>query len=443
MKQLFFIIAFLPSIMLGQRTIKGTFTPPEDYKAAILYKVTPTVSKYVSSCELKKDGTFKFQIDSTATKGMYRIVYGLPQEDYNFDIIYNGKEDIELIFNSETGVEFMKSTENKLLATYTSSMAKVSQAIGNFYAKKSKDTLALSKIFDTQRKAQSEFETLAKNTIALNFIKANKPYMPKAYEDLNTYLKNLEKHYFDFIDFNNKTLQSSSFLEQRMLNFIFGRETGAESDLLNYKKNIDLFMLKAKNAPTDIKKSLLSTLWQQMVDLGADSVANYISEAYLMDLAVELNDQNLLRALILFKDTSIGSEAPDFSYIVAQGDTKSTMRLSELNTSEYYLLVFWSTTCSHCLDDIPQLHTWAKAFDRSKIKILAIALEENPEGWRAMKKDFTRFVNIYGKGKWDNEIAEAYGVNATPTYFILDKTKTIVSKPEDVETLMAFFATDN
>ena len=44
---------------------------------------------------------------------MYRIVYAAPQEDYNFDIIYNGKEDVEFTFNSETGVHFLKSSENK------------------------------------------------------------------------------------------------------------------------------------------------------------------------------------------------------------------------------------------------------------------------------------------------------------------------------------------
>ena len=115
MKRILFLIALLPSILLAQNTIKGTFSPAKDYNFALLYKVTPTISDYVSNAELKEDGSFEFKLDSTNTKGMYRLVYAVPQEDYNFDIIYNGKEDIELTFNSETGVEFKKSTENKLL----------------------------------------------------------------------------------------------------------------------------------------------------------------------------------------------------------------------------------------------------------------------------------------------------------------------------------------
>ena len=78
----------LPSILLGQNTIKGTFSPAEDYNVALLYKVTPTLSEYITNSEVKANGTFEFNLDSTATKGMYRVVYAVPQEDYNFDVIY-------------------------------------------------------------------------------------------------------------------------------------------------------------------------------------------------------------------------------------------------------------------------------------------------------------------------------------------------------------------
>ena len=115
---LFRIIALfvlLPNFLLAQHTISGVFSPAKDYKVALLYKVTPTVSEYVSNAEVQKDGSFQFNLDSAAASGMYRIVYAVPQEDYNFDVIYNGKEDIVLSFNAETGVDFKSSSENKLL----------------------------------------------------------------------------------------------------------------------------------------------------------------------------------------------------------------------------------------------------------------------------------------------------------------------------------------
>lgn len=439
MKRFLLLAALFPSILLAQHTIKGVFSPPEDFKFALLYKVTPTVSVYVKNAEIKKDGSFKFQLDSTNTKGIYRLVYAVPQEDYNFDIIYNAKEDIELTFNSETGVNFNKSVENRLLSSYTTSMSRVTQSIGNYFHQGSKDTLALNAIFKAQYDTQVSYEKAAKGAIALHFIKANKPYIPKKYENVVTYTKNLKAHYFDAIDFNNQTLLSSNFLTEKMLSYVFGVSTDDKTKFANYKKNIDVFCKMAKPVSAEIKSNLLTELWQQMADLNYEEVANYIAETYLMDLAVALNDQQLLQALIRYKDTSIGSEAPDFSIEMTSGDKKVSKKLSELNLAENYILTFWSSECSHCLEEIPHLQTFVKTQEKGKIKIIAVGLEDDDEQWKAKTKTFPEFIHVLGLGKWDNNIGNAYGVSATPTYFILDKDKRIIAKPENFDVLKAFF----
>ena len=262
----------LPSILLAQHTIKGTFSPAKDYNVALLYKVTPTLSEYIANAEVKKNGTFEFKLDSTATKGMYRIVYAIPQEDYNFDIIYNKKEDIELTFNSEIGAKFLVSSENKLISSYTNSMSMVTQSIGNYYRQQSKDTSALKAIFKTQRETQLNFEKAAKGMIALHFIKANKPYIPKKFEAIKTYINNLKIHYFDHVDFKNEILQSSSFLEERMLNYVFGTNADDVDEETNYKNNIDVFCVAMKDVPNEVKRILLVDLWEQMRDLGFEII---------------------------------------------------------------------------------------------------------------------------------------------------------------------------
>jgi len=292
-KRILFLIALLPSILLAQNTIKGKFSPAKDYNFALLYKVKPTLSDYVSNAEIQEDGSFEFKLDSTNTKGMYRLVYGVPQEDYNFDIIYNGKEDIELTFNSETGVEFKKSTENKLIASYTNSMSMVTQSIGNYFSQESKDTIALKAIFKTQKETQENFENATKDTIALEFIKANKPYIPQQVQDVKTYINNLKTHYFDHVDFNNKTLQSSNFLEERMLNYVFGMSSDSKDELENYKENIDVVYSYMKDAPNEVQRILLFDVWQQMYDLGFESIANYLAKNYLMDIVVSLTDKEI------------------------------------------------------------------------------------------------------------------------------------------------------
>lgn len=425
-------------MLFGQHTIKGKFTPAQSYNMALLYRVTPTVSKYVTNAEIK-NGLLEFKLDSTIKKGIFKIVYAIPQEDYNFDIIYNGKENIEFTFNSETGVKFQSSSENKLLASYTNSMSMITHSIGNFYREESKDSLTLNSIFKTQREAQASYEALAKGTIALEFIKANRPYIPKTFEDVETYVKHLKKHYFDHVDFNNDILQSSDFFQERMLNYIFGLSQDNEDEITNYKKNIDAFCQAMTKAPNETKRVLLIDLWQQMIDLGLEEVANYISEKHLINIAKKLNDTDLVRDLTVFKNTSIGNKAPDFSFEITSASNKITKKLSELLSAEHYVIVFWSSTCGHCLDEIPELQKFIKTVNASKLKVLAIGLENEPTTWKSLIKNYSEFTHIYGEGKWDNKIGNAYGVYQTPTYFILNRDKEIVAKPYDFEALKSFF----
>lgn len=438
MKHIFkYLLIVLPSFIMAQHSIKGTFSPAKDYKIALLYKVTPTISEYVGNAKINEDGTFELKLDATAPKGMYRLVYAVPQEDYNFDIIYNGKEDVELKFNSETGVEFLSSIENTLLTSYTNSMSNITHSIGNYFSSKDQDTLALSKIFAIQKETQSNFEEAAKDFVVLDFIKANKPYIPDGYQDVMTYVENLKNHYFDFVDFTNETLQSSNFLEEKMVSYVFGMTTNAEDEIANFKNNIDAVGEAMSKAPNEVKRILLISLWQQLADLKKEAVANYVSQKYLMDVLVALNDQELINELLVFENVSLGKVAPNFTVEFEAEGKKIAKNLEELDLATNYVIVFWSSTCSHCLDEIPQLQKFVRPKD--EVKVIAVGLEDEPDTWNRLTQQFPEFIHVYGKGKWDNEIGNNYAVTETPTYFVLDKDKKIISKPENLEDLKKFF----
>ena len=427
----------MPTLVVAQHTIKGSFSPAENYKWVVLYEVTPISSLFITNTEVNEKGEFEFLLDSTISQGMYKIVYALPQEENNFDIIYNAKEDVEFTFNQETGIEYQSSIENQLVSSYTNSMSFVSQSIGNFFQQQSSDTLALASIFKTQSETQSSFEDAAKGTIASHFIKANKPYIPEGFEDIKTYINNLKIHFFDNVDFNNEVLQSSNFLIERILNYVFGMYSETEDDTTNYIKNIDAVFFAMKDAKALVKKTLLEVLWQQMVDANFEDVANYISDSYLISIAKDLNDIELVDGLVLFKSLSIGNIAPDFTLEIDDQNLK-TKHLSNLNTAENYIIVFWSSTCSHCLKEIPQLHTYIKTLEKGKIQVVAIGLEYKSNRWENESSKYPEFIHVLGLGKWENEIGNSYNITATPAYFVLNKDKKIIAKPYDFETLMKF-----
>ncbi|WP_111307830.1 TlpA family protein disulfide reductase [Confluentibacter sediminis] len=438
MKRLFFIFLLVPSLFFAQHTLKGTFTPAEDFKAVLLYKIEPSKLNYIDNATLK-DGRFELKLDSNVKPGMYKLIYALPQEENYIDIIYNGKEDIAFTFNVENNVVYQSSSENKLMASYMHSMAMIQQSLSNFFSQKGQDPKVLASIFKTQKETQTNFEEAAKGTIALNFIKANTFYIPEKEEDVKTYMNNLETHFFDHVDFKNEVLQSSNFLSERMFNYVFKLSHQGLDKVSNFKKNIDVFYKAMSEAPLNIKSSLLLELWERMGKDGFEEVANYIADTYLIDIAKLENNQELVYKLTTFRNISLGHKAPDFSFEVLENGKKIAKKLSQLEGAENYIVVFWSSTCSHCLHEIPILEDFVKTQEKGKLKVIAVGLESEANNWKDTITKFPDFIHVFGEGKWENKIGDDYGVTATPTYFILNKDKEIIARPDDVVALKAYF----
>ncbi|MEO6346375.1 MAG: thioredoxin family protein [Aquaticitalea sp.] len=432
MKKLLFLSAFLPSILFSQHFVQGTFSPAENFTYAFLYKSNPTKLNYLDRGEVKEDGLFNIVLDSTMTAGMYKIVYGIPEDANNFDFIYDGKEDIILTFSLDEGLEFKESSENKLWASYTKSMELVNMTISNFYQQQSTDKKAFTDIFKTLKDTQEAFEDASKGTMAAIFIKANRPYIPTEYEDVTTYSNHLKTTFLQNVDFGNPLLQSSDFLTDRVMAYVFGMSAGNDND--DYKQHIDTVAKSIGDANPEIKTSLLEHIWRKMVELENGEVSNYIIDTYLSKLAKDIVNKNLYKELMTYKNSAFGTVAIDFPITYEDHGKSVATTLHKLEGADHYLLIFWSSGCSHCLDELPKVKEFIDMHPKD-IKVIAFGLEEEKDHWGKTIPQFPGFIHVLGLEHWNNPVATAYGVSATPTYFILDKDKKIIAKPADLKTL--------
>ncbi|MDY2586051.1 TlpA family protein disulfide reductase [Winogradskyella aquimaris] len=422
MKQLIAFVFIFPFLNFGQ-SVKGTFFPAEDFTHAFLYEATPEGANYVNHGELNTEGAFEIKMDSTAAPGIYKIVYAIPPEENNFDFIYDGKETVAFNFSQDKGVEFTESDENKLWASYLKSMDMVNQTIANYYEKDGKDRNDFKAIFKVLKDTQTSYEALAKGRLASAFIIANRPYIPSKYEDITTYTQNIKTHFFDHIDFSNYILQSSTFLVDRMVSYVFNVVENPTND--TYKSLINDVAKAIGNEDLVIKTYLLEVLWQRFVNNENHDIANYITDKHLLELANQTGNKVLAETINSYKNTSIGTIAPNFEI----ASSENTTSLHNLKGSEHYLLIFWSSSCSHCLNELPQVKELVAEIDG--IKVVAFGLEEAPSRWTQEIKKYPDFIHTIGLGKWDNPIVKTYGVAATPTYFLLNKDKKIIAKPYD------------
>ena len=107
-----------------------------------------------------------------------------------------------------------------------------------------------------------------------------------------------------------------------------------------------------------------------------------------------------------------------------------------MNEAKNYVLVFWSTDCSHCLKEIPELHKLLR--DKKAVKVVAFSMEKNDFRWKKMIATLPNWHHILGLNKWENKIAKMYNISGTPTYIVLDANKKIIAKPLTIGKLSAY-----
>ena len=430
MKRLILTFIVLPFLSYSQ-SVSGTFSPSEDFTYAFLYKATPEGADYVNRGKLDSLGHFEIPLNETVTPGIYKIVYAIPPEENNFDFIYDGKESVDFNFSYKNGVEFKSSDENKLWNSYLKSMDMVNITISNYYSKDVKDEEGFQAIFKTLSDTQKGYEELANDKLVSAFILANKPYIPLEYEDITTYSNKLKNHYLNQIDFNNYLLQSSSFLVDRITAYVFNMEQNPSNE--TFKTHVDDVASAIGNDASEIKTTLLEVLWQRFVSLENHELANYITDNHLLKLANDTGNKVLAETITSYKNTSVGTKAPNFEI----SSIESITDLHSLDGSEYYLLVFWSSGCGHCLNELPKVKELVAS--KTNIEVVAFGLENDSTDWTKEIQKYPDFTHTIGLGKWDNSIVKTYGIAATPMYFLLSKDKIIMAKPyafEDLEILL-------
>lgn len=428
---LFFFFALITLTMQSQHTITGTLSPAKDYRWIIAYHLRSGVQDYVADAPVK-NGKFSLKIKGDAPIGTYRLVYAVPQEEFNFDLIYNGKEDVTLTFDPNDGLAFTVSEENRTYASYAKDIAVVEQEVYDFYSAKKTDNDAFMGLMDNAKKIQTFYEKKSEGLLSHNFITASTPYTPDRFENVETYIKNKGIHYFDAVDFNNKVLQQSSFLNDKVLNYVFTalpvKEESPEAIEAAIIKNISDVAILLINVDAVYKTDLYEVLWSTLTNNNYTNAADVLYSDHLKALATETGNTKIIDKIEVHNRLRLGAKAPEISW------DNGAKKLSTLKTAEHYILVFWSSTCSHCLRELPKLHQGLKG--KSNVKVIAVGLEDGDDPWKKESAKMSDFIHVISLGRWESTYARLYAIQKTPTYFILDKDKRIVAKPDDyMETL--------
>lgn len=441
----FFILLFISSLTYSQFSIEGTLVPDVESDWVILYKIEGAKKNYLQNTKIVKDtllvdgkkqpvGKFVFTLPETTKPGVYRIIYRTKGVGFA-DFIFN-KENVSFALNPdypEQTISFSESDENILYQNYLIEISTAQQQL---------DSIQISAIRNPsldQKQAYKEALTSVKNIQNAYVVASERKYVKPFIiatsrvnpEHVKTsgqeYMETMTTKFFDNMDFTNKTLLNSSFLIDRIQDYIFYVNISNDEEIQQnlYKNSIDTSLSKINNL--NLKVSVIEFLIGQFAERKNINIVDYLFESHYSILPDAIQNQNFKKEQLQDLLVEIGRKAPDFSW----EDKGKQFTLSNLNDAENYVLVFWSTGCSHCLNEIPKLHAFLK--DKSKIKVVAFSLEKNDFQWKKMKETLPSWHHVLGLNKWENKMARTYNINSTPSYFILDKNKNIIAKPDHLK----------
>ncbi|WP_281542090.1 TlpA family protein disulfide reductase [Maribacter aestuarii] len=436
MKKIFFLfLIFVMNIGFSQYSISGNLTPTKDFKWLIAYKLTPTGQNYIADTEVS-EGYFNLKLPVTAQPGMYRLVYAVPQDEYFIDVIYNKKEDIEFNFDLDQGINFIKSEENLLYTNYLDEINSAQNELLDYYSTGRISQNEFNEITDQLRNVQNRYEAIAPESIAHQFISSNRNYVPESQVPLETLLQNKKSSYFEHLDVDNRILQSSGFLTDKITNYVFSALSPSISTKVELEKaineNIAVVHQKISSTPEEYKLAVFHKLWNMAQDNSLSTVGDLIYENYLKVLALENGNTTIIDEIETTSRLRLGTKSPEITW-EKNGKTYS---LSDLQGAENYVLVFWSSTCSHCLKEVPQLHKELENF--KNVAVLGVGLEVDDIKWKKEVARLPNFEHAIALGKWESDYAKVFAIDKTPTYFILDSEKRFIAQPESDKELIEF-----
>jgi thiol-disulfide isomerase/thioredoxin len=220
-----------------------------------------------------------------------------------------------------------------------------------------------------------------------------------------------------------------------------------EADYADIINDFDALLAKYKNKSDDRFNILFEKGQLYLAELGdpikalqifeqlkteyPDTVINGNTDIFLAGLRDDANRKKI-------RDTFLpGTSFPDFNEKDIQGNPLSISKYK----GKVVLVDFWATWCGPCVAELPLVQSAYKKYHDKGFEIVGISLDEDKDALESFVKKKKMPWPQYFEGKrFDGKLPVKYGVDATPTTYLIDREGKIIKRVENPETLDAEIA---
>jgi len=412
-------------------------------KAAVLSFLSGENISFIDSVNALNNGEFKFHLENKHS-GIYRLK--LNNKGW-LDFIYDN-EVVEIKTDANNIVDnlkVIKSQSNKIYyefvklnKDYKTKTELLSLIIARYPGKDDYFNSTKEKLIQLQEEYLYFVNVTAQtdpNSFIARYVRSAQLPVVDVEIPFDKQLEFLKAHALDKVNFyDDGLIYSDAFTNKTIEYLTYYRNPQLPLGLLEqeFMKAIDSILIKA-NVNEIVYKHIVEYLLDGFRKFGFDNVINYIVENYVIKDDICLDESlstALERRIQQTRNFKVGNLVPD---IVMQNEAGKEIKLSSLNTDKI-LLVFYSTDCPHCTGLLPELYKLYTEQKSIKFEVLAISLDENRNTWQEyIQTNGYNWINLNDTSGWSSKAAGDYYIYATPTMFLVDREKKIITMPKNIE----------
>lgn len=127
-----------------------------------------------------------------------------------------------------------------------------------------------------------------------------------------------------------------------------------------------------------------------------------------------------------FKQSKIGSIAPEFTVKDTNGDTLS---LNDFRNKKYILIDFWASWCGPCREELPYIKDLYKKCNQKGFEIISVSRDVDLTKWKsAISKEGIEIWRQISIVENDSSIEKKYFVFGIPHKVLIDRNGIIIGK---------------
>lgn len=437
-----FSISFFSFIMVrGQNiAIQGQFTYTEGFEQVRLIGFQDSLQVLAKSSI--KEGDFALQL-ANVKSGIYRLQYGPSAMAHYVDIILTPNEKvIGLTMDLREEVkepQFTGSVINQKLQVYLKQQKELFKQLRFQYQTyhtapdKNQKTAQLSKkeFATTHKKLQQLEQSFLKensNNLAGWYVQARPLWLPTLAMEPTVLNNSRFESYWSRLPISAKEMSNTPFYYTYLMEYLgyyFNQRIAPEPWEAQMKKAVTTVMQYMSQ--TLYTQSLaLKYLLENFKALGHEGLLQFVDENYAQSaqcLEASLQEDVTFR-LKSYDIGKLGQEVPNLTLTATQ-DLHSLIKGKTV-------LVFWSSTCPHCMEEWPAIAAWEKM--HPEYQIIAISLDTDTTAYEAAKAKLPINIKYICDFKgYESEYVKPFYIMATPTIFEVDSNKKFVKKGKVIQ----------